>query len=240
VLSLLGLRLRIQRIVGGSILDGQEVLVDYSFATGGTFALSQFDNMLNFSWGIKNYINLYVRHLDSAPHLDSGVPTSPINPVKDTIYGTRGEYPLSLLSQQLLLGGSAERESRREVIAPFTRTSLDAFAQVDLPLVRSGSIRIGSRRLQVDYDLSPQQGVNLVGYDLRLWARAYGVDFSAEASHERDTGTPEARERSLVSAKAQWRRRKLLLTADLTRVRDAQGIIERTRTYGQIMLRRDF
>jgi len=241
VLSELGLKLRIQRVIGGNILDGQEVLVDYSFATGGTFALSQFDNLLNLNWGIKSYVNLYLRYLDSAQTLLSGVPTSPVNPARDTIYGTRAEFPLSLLSQVFLFGGNAERENRRETIAPFRRSSLDGFAQMDLPLVRSGNIRVGSRRLQVDYDLSPNQGVNLVAYDLRLWARAgFGIDLSAEASHERDTGAPEVRERTLVSAKAQWRKRKLMLTADLTRVRDAQGVTERTRTYGQIVLRRDF
>ena len=241
VLSQLGLTTRIQRVIGGNILDGQEVLVDYAFATGGTFALSQLDNTVSLNWGIKSYLNVYVRHLDSAPQLISGVPTSPINPATDTLYGTRAEYPLRLLSQELLLGGRVEREIRRETVAPFRRSSLDTFAQADLPLVSNGNIRVGSRRLQVDYDLSPDQGVNLVAYDLRMWARAgAGIDLSADASHERDTGAPEVRERTLLSAKAQWRRRKLLLTADLTRVRDAQGAVERTRTYGQIMLRRDF
>lgn len=241
VLSQLGLRLRIQRVIGGNILDGQEVLLDYAFATGGTYAASQLDNTFNLSWALKSYLSVFARYLDSAPHLLSGTPTSPLNPAKSTLYGTRAEYPLSLLSQEILLGGLAEREVRRETISPYKRSSFDAFVQMELPLVQSGSIRFGTRHLQVDYDLSPAQGVKLVGYDMRLWTRlGYGFDLSAEATRERDTGTPEARERTLVSAKARWRRRKLSLTFDLTRVRDAQGAAERTRTYGQVVLRRDF
>ncbi|MBE0624299.1 MAG: hypothetical protein IH606_05745 [Burkholderiales bacterium] len=241
VLTQIGLSLRIQRVIGGSILDGQEVLADYVYATGGTYAASRMDNTISLSWALKNYLSVYMRLLDSAPHLDSGTPTSPLNPVKSALYGTRAEVPLSLFSQELLLGGRAEREERRESISPYKSSSLDAFVQVDLPLVRNGNIRAATRRLQVDYDFSPAQGVNLVGYDLSLWARAgYGIDLSAEASHERDTGTPETRERSLLSAKAQWRKRKFLVTFDLSRVRDAQGASQRTRTYGQVMLRRDF
>jgi len=241
LLSQIGLSLRIQRVIGGNILDGQEVLADYVYATGGTYAASRMDNTISLSWALRNYLSVYLRMLDSAPHLDSGTPTSPLNPVKSTLYGSRVEVPVSLLSQDLLLGGRVEREERREVISPYKRTSVDAFVQVDLPLVRNGNIRAATRHLQVDYDFSPEQGVNLVGYDLSLWARAgYGIDLSAEASRERDTGTPQARERSMLSAKAQWRKRKLQVTFDLSRVRDAQGASQRTRTYGQIMLRRDF
>jgi len=241
VLSAIGLRLRIQRVIGGNILDGQEVLTDYAYASGGTYALSQLDNTVNLSWAFKSYLGLFVRHLDSTPTLNSGSPTSPLNPAKSTLYGSRAELPLSLLSQEFLIGGRAEREIRSEVISPYRRSNLDAYAQVELPLVRSGNIRVGARRMQVDYDYNPLQGVNLRAYDLRLWSRVgWGIDLSAEASRERDTGSPEARERSLLTAKAQWRRRKLSLSFDLSRVRDAQGAAERTRTYGQIMLRRDF
>lgn len=241
VLSQIGLSLRIQRVIGGSILDGQEVLADYLYTTGGTYAATRMANTINLSWALKNYLSVYLRLLDLAPHLDSGTPATPLNPVKSTLYGSRAEVPVSLLSQDFLLGGRAEREERRETISPYTSSSLDAYVQVDLPWVRSGNIRAATRRLQVDYDFSPAQGVNLVGYDLSLWARAgYGIDLSAEASRERDTGAPETRERSLLSAKAQWRKRKFLVTLDLSRVRDAQGSVERTRTYGQIMLRRDF
>ena len=241
VLSQIGLRLRIQRLIGGNILDGQEVLTDYAYATGGNYAASQLDNTVNLSWALKSYLNVFLRYMDSAPHLDSGAPTSPLNPGRSILYGSRAELPLSLLWQEFLIGGRAEHENRHEVISPYERASLEAYAQTDLPLVRSGNIRIGARQMQVDYDYNPLQGVKLAAYDLRLWARVgYGIDLSAEASRERDTGAPVARERSSASVKAQWRKRKLLVTFDLTRVRDAQGGAERTRTYGQIVLRRNF
>jgi hypothetical protein len=241
VLSQIGLRLRVQRVIGGNILDGQQVLVDYAYSSGGTYAISQLDNTVNLSWALKNYLGLFVRYLDSAPTLNSGTPTSPLNPAKSTLYGSRADLPVSLLSQEFLIGGRAEREIRHEVISPYKRASLDTYAQMDLPYVRSGNIRLGARQMQVDYDYSPLQGVKLKAYDLRLWSRVgWGIDLSAEGSRYRDTGTPLVRDGATATLKAQWRRRKVLWTFDLTRVRDAQGAAERTRTYAQVILRRDF
>lgn len=241
VLFPLGLRLRIQRVIGGNILDGEEVLVDYSYATGGSYAASQRDNTVGLNWTLKSYLEAYLRYTDSAPHLISGTPTSPFNPAYSTFYGVRTDFPLSLLAQEFLLGGHAEHEDRREIVAPYQRADYEAYAQTDLPWFRRGNVRAGTRRTQVDYDLSPAQGVRLVAYDLRLGARTEnGIDLSAEATHERDTGGPQTRERTFASAKARWRMRKLQATFDLTRVRETQGVTGRTRTYGQLVLRRDF
>ena len=241
LLSQIGLELRIQRLIGGNILDGQEVLIDYDYSSGGSYAASQLDNTLSLSWSYKSYLNFFVRHLTSTPRLESGSPTSPLNSVNSTFYGARTDIPLSLLTQEFLLGGSAEREVRRETISSYRRANLEAYVQTDLPLVRSGNIHIGARQMQVNYEDSPLQAVKLTAVDIRLWARiGYGIDLSAEASRHRDTGAPELREGSAASIRAQWRQRKLLWTLDLTRVHDAQGLAERTRTYGQLLLRRDF
>ena len=68
----------------------------------------------------------------------------------------------------------------------------------------------------------------------------YGVDLSAETTHVRDTGRPLVSENTTSMIKAKWRRRKLQATFDLRRERDAQGDFERTRTYAQFIVRRDF
>ncbi len=244
VLSVLGLDTRIQRVIGGNILDGQDVLVDYAFEVGGTYAANQLDQALNLNWGLKNYVNVYLRLADSSPQLRSGAPTAPLNPASVRLVGARAELPLAVpldLLQDLHIGGRAEREHRREVISPYRRGTQEVFAQAALPLVRSGSVHLGRRHTQTDYDLDPGKGVNTTAYDLRLWARVgYDVDFSVDATRERDTGTPVLRERSFLTAKAQWRVRRFRLSFDLTRTRDAQGATERTRTYGMLVARRDF
>ncbi|MBI5921633.1 MAG: hypothetical protein HY847_08250 [Betaproteobacteria bacterium] len=240
-LSRLGSRLRIRRLTGGSILDGQEVLIDYAYDTGGSYGLNQLENSVALGWAYKSYLNVFLNHAVSSPKITSGFMTTPLNPARTTFYGARSELPVSLLEQELVLGGSAEFEDRRETLAPFKRKNFEAYTQIDLPWVRSGSLRLGARRLQVDYDYSPENGVNQQSRDLRVGARlGYGFDLSAEAIRVRDTGTPLYREYSTTSIKAKWQRRKIKATFDLSRVREIQGKAENNRIRGQFMLRRDF
>jgi hypothetical protein len=241
LLSQIGLELRIQRLIGGSIVDSQEVLLDYDYASGGSYASSQFDNGLSLSWAYKSYLNLSLRYQTSSPRLDSGESTSPLNPAKSLFYGARSDFPLSLGEQQFQLSASVEREIRREAILPYKRSSVEFLAETDLPWVNAGSLRLGQRQLRVEYADELLHGVNLASLDLRLWARvAKGVGVSAEASRYRDAGTPELRQGSLASIKAQWRQRKLSWTFDLNHSYEVQGVAERTRTFAQMLLRRDY
>ena len=240
LLTMVGLTTRIQRTPGSSILDGQDVLVDYAYAFGGSYAMKQLDQNVNFSWVIGSYLNSYLRFVDSKPQITSGTPTAPVNPSNSTVFGTRGEFPFDWWLYTRL-GGYAESEHRREVISPYQRGSLEAYATVAMPWVRSGDLRLGARRTRIAYNLNPQQGVDLTGIDLGLSAiLPLNVNVSLNATRERDTGTPLARERAFLAARAKWRVRKLQLSFELTRTHDAQGESQRSRTYAQFLLRRDF
>ena len=241
-LQVIGLATQIQRLVGGSIVDGQEVLVDYDFDTGGTYVLDEFDNSLELRWSYQSYLSIYARYLDMAPHLISGTPTSPLNPVTSSIYGTRADVPFAFLTQQVTLGGFAEWEDRREVIAPYRRTTFNGYAETTLPLIARGGIRLGVQQQNTRYDYTPDQNVNEITYNLRVWARLRsGLDLSIDATRTRDTGSPQvAREYTNTMAKAVWRVRRFLLTAYLARTKESQGPTEQTHTRAQIDLRREF
>lgn len=239
ILSVVGLRTRLQRLLAGSILDGEAVLIDYGYDVGGTFALNQTDQTLNLNWGVANFFNMYSRYFDSAPRLTSGTPTTPLNPVTSTIYGARADVPLDT-AEEWTLGGFYEQEDRREVIAPYTREQYEVYAQTAVSWFGPGNVRLSARRQNQDYENTPQD-VHLSGYDLSLWARhPLGIDLSARASYERDTGALVPRTRQLATARAQWRYRRASLTMDFTRTRETQGAFERNRTLAQILLRRDF
>ncbi|MDD5176541.1 MAG: hypothetical protein PHQ05_08995 [Sterolibacterium sp.] len=239
--SPIGLNLRIQRVIGGNILDGQEVLIDYIYATGGTYALSQLDNTINLSWALKNYLKVFQRYMVSTPQLISGVSTTPLNPARSTVRGAQTDLPFNLLNQEFQVGGNLEREDRREAILPSKRASFETYAQTDLPWIRRGFVRLSKRGLRIDYDFNPTQGINQISYDLRLgMSPGFGLTLFADASRMRDTGTPLAREYSVASIKAKWRIRKLSASFDVNRVRESQGKADRLRTFGQFTLRRDF
>jgi hypothetical protein len=238
-LTLVGTETRIQRQIGGAILDGQELLVDYSFDVGGSFAYDQADQTVNFNWALLNYFNTYFRYLDSEPRLSAGTPTYALNVVHSSVYGARADVPLKL-RVETILGGSAEWENRRETISPFRRESQDLYVQSEEPFFGLGNIRVATRRNRVEYE-NGTQNVKLQGYDLRYWARfRLGVELSANVSHESDTGAVVERRRTITSAKAQWRYRKFNLSFDLGRTLETQGEYKRSRALVQIMARRDF
>jgi hypothetical protein len=238
-LTLVGVDTRLQRLVAGSILDGQDLLVDYSYQTGGTFAYTQADQSLSFSWGLRNILNVYARYLDAQPRLTSGEPTFTLNTVRSALYGAHTDLPLRL-RVEMMLGGSLEHEDRRETISPFVRQSADMYLQSEEPFFGSGSIRASARRLRVEYQYSPQ-GVNLRGYDLTYSARfPYGVEFSTNATYEVDNGALVERRRLVESAKAQWRYRKLSLNAEIGRSIETQGDYKRSRAFVQMTARREF
>lgn len=239
LLTVVGFETRIQRLIGGRILDGDQVLLDYSYDVGGSYAYDQLDQTMNLDWAVSRYLNVYYRYFDSAPRLASGTPSFPLNDIHDSTYGIRVDMPLKL-GIDVTAGGSLEREDRRETVAPYRRTAADAYLQTDEPVFGIGNFRLSGRRLRIDYGI-PAQNVDLVGYDLRFWTRQYfGVEFAAATGFERDSGGLLPRERQDSSLSAQWRERKFTLTTSLVHSRETQGGIGRSRTLFQFMARRDF
>ncbi len=238
-LTILGLDTRLQRLVGGNILDGEEVLVDYGYDVGGTFAYVQSDQSLNLNWSLRSLLNVYFRRFDSAPQLVSGTPSFPLNPVQSSLYGLRVDLPVGL-PLQVVVGGSLERENRQEAIAPYRRAAVDLYAQMEDPWSGAGNLRLSARQTRTQYE-SSAQNVDLRGYDFNYWSRHWQrVDLSAQASYEEDTGGLTARQRVIGSAKAHWRYRKLSLTFEMSGTREAQGGMQRSRALVQIQARRDF
>ena len=238
VLSVVGFKTRVQRVVGGNILDGQSVLVDYSYDSGGTFAYNQTDRTLNISWSLLSYADVYYRRLDSDPRLTSGFPSFPLNTIVSNVIGAHAEIPLKLRTETSL-GGGFEREDRHETIAPFRRASTDLYARTEDPFFSSGSVHARMRRSRVEYENSTQD-VNLRGYDLRYLSRPwFGIDLIAYYNYDLDTGAEVPRRHVIGSVKGQWRYRKVSASLELQHSRESQGAVDRSRTLFQFLVRRD-
>lgn len=238
LLTVVGAETRIQRLLGGGILDGEQVLVDYRYDVGGTYAYRQVDQNVSVGWSYGRYLSFSLRHLDSKPVLVSGQTIFPFNVVSSTVWGMRAEIPLATLGWSV--GGGYEREERQETLAPFQRSSSDAYLQNDDPLPAFANVRLGMRRTRVDYG-NASQNVNMTGYDFRYGARpGFGWDVSATANVERDDGGMLPRRRMDAALNAQWRERKLSMTFSFMRTRETQGEVQRTRSLLQWQLRRDF
>ena len=238
LLSEVGTTTRVQRLISGGILDGQELLIDYLADAGGTYAATQLEDNLDLNLNLWRKVDLYVRAALVEPQLDSGTPTAPLNTIHSTLYGVRAEVPV--VSTGLSLGGFAERETRRETLAPYERSAAEVYLLGAVPFLTSADFRAAARRTRQTSALTLQE-IDLNGYDLSLgWRWGAGVHLSANTLYERDLGALQSRERRVGSLRALWRFRQLQVTADLSRTRETQGSYVRERTAGHVVMRRDF
>lgn len=239
LLTVVGTETRVQRLVGGNIFDGQNVRIDYLIDTGGTYGNTRLDQSLNLSWTVPRYGSVYLRHLASVPRLTSGAPTVRLNAIHSTLIGARADIALEYGLLQVV-GGYVEREDRRETIAPYLRNAYEVFVQTELPWTPYGAMRLSKRRSRVVSE-AERGDSDVDGYDASLWWRpTYGFDLSFTAAREQERAGPVPRTRTLGTLKGTWRVRQLTTTLDLSRVRDRQLGQTRTRTFGQLQVRREF
>ncbi|MDX9994404.1 MAG: hypothetical protein RBS28_03700 [Rhodocyclaceae bacterium] len=239
LVSVVGLDTRIQRLVGGAILDGEEVLADYVYDVGGTYAYRQLDQTLNLGWRYGRYLGVFFRHATAMPRLASGTPTFALNEVRSSSFGANADLPFNP-GFAFTLGGSFEYEVRRESIAPYRRAIADFHVQTDEPLLGLGYFRLTGRRSHTDYG-DPAMNADVRGYDLRYWSRRwFGTDLTAALTGEQDRGGLLQRSRVDGSLGLQWQERKFSLTSSLVRSRETQGGYVRSRTLFQFLARRSF
>lgn len=237
--TVLGYETRLERTIGTSIPLGEQVLVDYSYDTGGSYSLNQLDQNFNASWGVSRFFNVFYRRYDASPRLSGGTASFQLNEVQSDIFGARGEWPFRFLVP-MTVGGSFEREDRMETIAPFRRESQDIFLQTDESFFGMGNYRLSARKLRVKYQ-SFGQDVDITGYDFRSWNRRwFNVDVSMVTSYERDDGGLIPRKRMDNSLNAQWRERKLSINLNYVASKESQGDFRRDRQMLNLLLRRDF
>lgn len=239
LVTTVGTTTRIQRLAAGNILDGQDVLVDYRFDAGGSFAYRQLDQTLGLNWRLNNWLGAYYRVYESNPQLTSGAPSAPLNQVRSQVVGARADVPMGFPAGAMV-GGGVEYEHRAETIAPFERQSYDVYAQADDPFFGVGNLRATYRRVRQDYTVAAQN-IDLTGMDIRYRTRsALGLDVTADATYESDIGGLVPRKRLAGSLKAQMRYRRASLSFDIGMSREVQGSAERNRALIQLVLRRDF
>jgi hypothetical protein len=239
LLTVVGTETRVQRLIGGRILDGEPLLVDYAYDVGGTYAYNQIDQTLNLNWNLSRYANGYFRYFTSAPRLASGSPSFPLNDVRSSTYGLRADLPFNP-GLSITIGGGIEFENRHETVSPYQRMADDLYIQTDEPLFGLGNLRASLRRSRIEYSVAAQNS-DVRGYELRYWSRHwFGIDLTAALSAERDDAGLIPRHRSDGTIGVQWQERKFTLSSSLIRTREIQGGVERNRTTFQFLAKRDF
>ena len=226
---------QIQRLAAGNITDGQVVLVDYDYRTGGTFAFNLLNNNALLQWNLARYYELYIRFRDSQQKLREGDPTIPLNSITSYTYGGTASQPLL---NGITLGGQAYIEDHTEDINSYLMRYLDAY--VELPLPRVSKLRLGTRRQLIDNEKSVED-VNLTVWLLRLQARPWlRTQMNYEFSHETDTGGTLKRMLRIQRLQFRWAFRQLSLSANAYYTQEQQGSLDRDRWSVRVNLVRSF
>lgn len=237
-LTVVGEITRVQRLVTGAIFNGQEVLVDYSFQTQGTFSFNTWTNNAYATLRFLRYYETHVRYQNISNNLRSGNPTFPLNDVDSWLVGASADVPLKW---DIVVGGFGEWENWDETISPFTRQSYEAYIETPIPMGVRGSIRLTGVRQMIDYDNASDQDVDLTGFNVRLSSRLLGgLTLSAEYDDRRDTGGSLPTSRKYAALRGDWIFRQLTLTVDASRVEETNGPAESKRTVVRALIRRDF
>jgi len=240
LLSVVGLRTRVQRVASGDILDGETVLVDYQYETGGTYAYRQLNNMVDVGWYINSVANVRVHFLDARQTLVSGEPTNPLNSLTSWLVTAQMDLPLNGPTD-LYVGGLLEWEDHQETITPYRRQSYSAYVQSTLPRISWIGARIGARLAKVDYLESTVADVDLTAYDLWAWANMpFGLELLLNIATEQDTGGPITRRYDYATLKGSWRIRRVTMSLAGSYSRDEQGSFSKRRGYTRFQVRRDF
>lgn len=235
LLSELGSQTRIERLINGSILDGETVFVDYEAESGGTFAFSQVDQALSADFRFARFHNVFFRYFNTRQDLESGVSTLPFNPVKAIELGLREQLPLRWGGVQLF--GEARYLRQDEDINPFDQTSLTVSIQA--PVAQRLKLNASASRNIVEYGLSEEDS-DLIAFNTNLtWQAANNLTIQAEGHYDEDTGGTVLRSNTRWRMGAQWRYRKISLRLDTRYIRQRQGDLDNDRYELWLQIRRD-
>lgn len=235
LLSVVGSRTRIERLISGSILDGETVLVDYEIETGGTFEYSQIDQDVSADFSFARYHNVFFRYDNRRQILQSGFSTLPFNSAEGIELGIRERIPLRWAGIQL----NAEARYRRqdEDINPFEQRILSVSVQAPLPN-RLGLQASASRNI-IENDLSDEDS-DVIAFTTNLtWQTRRNLAFQLEGNYDEDTGGTILRRNTRWRMTAQWRFRKVSTRVDARYYRQRQGELDSDHFEIWLQLRRE-
>ena len=235
LLSEVGSITRIERLISGSILDGETVLVDYEAETGGTFEYSQINQSLNANYKFGGYHNVFLRYFNNRQSLQSGLPTLPFNSVESIEVGLREEIPVR--SRGIQISGEIRYRRQEEDINPFEQSSIALSLQAPL----SAKLRLAatvSRSVADNFFADEDSDLTAVNANI-TWQALRSLVIRADGSYDKDTGGSVLRSNTRWKVTGQWRYRKVSLRLDTRYRRQRQGDLDNDHYEFWIQFRRE-
>jgi len=210
-LTTIGSTTSIQRLINGNIADGQTVLVDYAFLSGGSADFNTVTQTYVADVRFLKHLNAFVRFSDRGNDLTGGNPTTPLNDVTSLTFGIGADYPVG---DRITVGGEARFTDQEEDIASFDREIYDVYAQMSL--TPSSSLLLSANRQIVDNKTSVED-VDLMQYRVQFRSRLWRTtNLTLFGDRLRDTGGTLLRERSSwgLAIRSSYRQLRFTLRAE--------------------------
>lgn len=234
-LVVVGSRTSLQRLLGGNILDGETVLVDYDHRPGGTVRYDSLGQSYSATATLLRHLTVFATYHERSNSILNGNPTQPLNDVSAIEVGASVDYPLG---RGWAVGGEMRHTDHDEDIAPYVRDTY--FAYVDVPVPAIARFRLAAYRETMDNAGSPED-VDLVRYTARAETRLWGsVYCTLDAEHERDTGGTLERRRNSQTLGVDWSYRRVRVGLRAQHFEETQGLTRREDTTVRAFLTREF
>ncbi|MET0071142.1 MAG: hypothetical protein ABW096_13985 [Candidatus Thiodiazotropha sp.] len=235
-LTVVGVETRIERLLTGNIPDGEAVLVDYGFESGGSFDYSFLRQKVSFGLRYDDTYNFSLAFTRNEETLEDGRPLRPLYTREKALASIDARYRLSTASS-LTWGIELEKESGD--FRPYMREQADINVVFALPLF-SSFVDLRSIYEYIDNEYS-EEDVDLRHHAARLFTRyGYRSTSRLEFAIEEDTGGTIHRETERIIIEYLWRWRLLSFSLEGRYRNDEQGGISRKDSSVYLTLTREF
>ncbi|MES9971002.1 MAG: hypothetical protein ABW092_13290 [Candidatus Thiodiazotropha sp.] len=235
-LTVVGVETRIERLITGNIPDGETVLVDYGFESGGSFDYSYLRQKIGFGLRYDDTYNFSLTFTKNEETLEAGRPLRPLYTREKALASVDARYRLST-SSNLSWGIELEKESGD--FRPYMREQADINFVVALPLF-SSFLDLRSIYENIDNEFS-EEDVDLRHHAARLFTRyGYRSTSRLELAIEEDTGGTIHRDTTRVTLEYLWRWRLLSFAVEGRYRHDEQGGVSRKDSSVYLTLTREF
>jgi hypothetical protein len=225
----------IERIISGNIFDGQTVLVDYDFRTGGTVEYQNQSKSLSTSLFLSPRLSFFLTVASNSTEVVGGEPTTPLNDVTRFDFGGQFDYPIL---DGWSIGGDARLAKVDEEIAPYVKSTFSAYVQSDT--YWRTRVRFGLNRDLIDYETS-QEDVDRRGYVISVNSDLpAGIAVRYSAGFNEDAGGSKLKENLRHSLRLDWRYRLVSLSLAARIYESVQGDVKRKDKDVNLMVRRYF
>jgi len=230
-----GNRTEIQRLSGGNILDPEQVVVDYSYQTGGSAGYTTLDQSYSASLALGTYYGFLLSYQRSDPSLTSGSPTLALGALNIKSIEGNVDYPLS---KRISVSAKINLTKSQENNYSYDSQIFSAYSQIYLPY--SSSLRLSFSHSSSD-SADSLGDRDLTDFSLRFKSTPRDrMMFSAEYRAEEGGDGILKWKGNQLNLNAQWLIRQLTMNAAVNFGNTRTGTVENKRWQMRVTIRRNF